>query len=112
MMPDANVFAKYKTEEKWDSIATGMRNLQQSETAFSMRRRLNPHHSDKDVKDETSRFRASQYVEWCKIKDLYAEHRDELACTFENNSYISCRNVLELIFTNELDDALRQTLEE
>lgn len=105
-------FASYKTEEKWDSLATRMRNIQQAETAYSLRRRLNPHHPPADARKEAHAFRTEQYKLWCEVKDLYAEHRDELANTCDRSQYKECRDILERIFTNELDEALRQTLEE
>jgi hypothetical protein len=103
-------FADYSTEEKWDSINTRMRNIEQAETAYSLRRRVNPHHSIEHVRAEAKAFRADQYAKWCEIKDLYAEFRDELANTCSRPAYITCRDILERIFTVELDDALRETL--
>jgi len=111
-MGRAEDFSKYSTEEKWDSINTSMRVLQQEETAFELRRRLNTHHHPKQIQEETRRFRMDQWIKWCEVKDLYAEHRDELADTLGDESYQTCRSILERIFTNELDDALRKTLEE
>lgn len=111
-MTDREKFALYKTEEKWDSICTRMRVIQQEETNFSLRRRLNPQHADKVVREETRRFRTIQYQKWCEVKDLYAEHRDEMANTCNNARYAECKDILERIFTMELDEALRETLEE
>jgi len=112
-MGDKDNFALYKTEEKWDSICTRMRNIQQAETAFSMRRRVNPHHSKEQVRQETRAFRVEQYIKWCEVKDLYAEHRDEMASNTCNNArYVECKDILERIFTMELDEALRETIEE
>jgi len=105
-------FASYSTEEKWDSIHTRMRVIAQEETAYSLRRRLNPHHPLVQQRAEAKAFRHQQWEKWCEIKDLYAEHRDELANTQGRSQYTECRDILERIFTNELDEALRQTLEE
>lgn len=111
-MSRRNMFALAHTAQKWEIIHQTMREISASESAFSMRRRLNPHHSSQDVKDETRAFRIEQYQKWCEIKDLYAEFRDEMANTAENSHYEQCKNILERIFTEELDEALRQTLDE
>ena len=105
-------FLLASTQGKWQIISFAMKEIASAETAFSMRRRLNPHHSKKDVQDETRAFRIQQYQKWCNIKDLYAEARDEMANVFENKDYENCRNILERIFTQELDDELRKTLSE
>jgi hypothetical protein len=88
-----------------------MKAIQQADTAYSMRRRLNPHHPPEQMRDEAIAFRTSQWAKWSDLKDLYAENRDEMSNTLENKSFIECKSIFEKIFTVELDDALRSTLE-
>lgn len=87
--------------------------------AFDLRRRLNPHHPEEDVAEEKSRFakeqrnlRVDQYQRWAHIKNLYAAHRDELSNTLSNPEYEEAKSIFERIFTMELDDALRDVIEE
>ena len=49
---------------------------------------------------------------WKEVKDLYAEYRDELSNTLDNERFASCRDILEKVFTEELDEALKQVLNE
>lgn len=104
-------FKDYTTLEKWDSIHTCINNLLRAEDAFSLRRRVNPHHKKEQVREETRLFRTEQYAKWSEVKELYVEFRDELSNTFGDKRFVECRNILERIFTVELDEALRQTLE-
>lgn len=108
----SEAFAAKNTVGKWEWIHQSMAAIASAESAFSMRRRLNPHHPLEQAREETRAFRLEQYQKWCEIKDLYAQHRDEMANTFESVNYQRCKNILERIFTDELDEALRQTLEE
>lgn len=87
--------------------------------AFSVRRRLNPHHPESDVALETARFkeeqrkiRVDQHQRWANLKNLYAEHRDELANTCGNPSFEECKSILERIFAEEVDSALRSIVGE
>lgn len=86
---------------------------------FDLRRRLNPHHPPEDVAKETESIRTEQcnlrldqYQRWSHIKNLYAAHRDELVNTFGDSGYEECKSILERIFTMELDDALRNVIDE
>lgn len=120
-----HVFSTLSTEGKWQHIADvmdyiirGENQLKGAEKAFLMRRRLNPHHPADQVEQETNAFKESwdqqrnkQYVEWLNVKDLYATHRDELANTLDTEKYVEYKNILEKIFTDELDNALRNTLD-
>jgi hypothetical protein len=105
-------FAALKTSSKWKYITSEMDDIQSAETAFSLRRRFNPHHPADVVRKETTEFRLAQWARWCAVKDLYAEHRDEMSKTDEISRFINAKELLERIFTQELDEALRSTLEE
>lgn len=82
------------------------------DSAYSMRTRLNPHHPKKDKKQEERNLRLDQYQRWSHIKNLYAAHRDEMVNTLDIPQYEECKNILERIFTMELDDALRDVIDE
>lgn len=47
-------------------------------TGFDMRRRLNPHHSKKDVQLEYTRYDELQRHDFFKLKALYVENREDL----------------------------------
>lgn len=104
-------FGDLSLQDKWVWIKQQMDFISKQEIAFNMRRRFNPHHSPEQAKGETITYRMTQYEKWCEIKDLYAFHRDELANTLENESFEEYKHILERIFTQDLDNALRQTLE-
>lgn len=118
-------FTKLTLIEKWAHITQVMDyilNMEKSytltSTGYSMRRRLNPHHSkedvateDKAVKEQQRNLRIDQYQRWAHIKSLYAVHRDEMVNTLDNTKYAEYKNILENVFTLEFDDALRETLE-
>ena len=105
-------FAQLTTSHKWSHIKETMDYISVMDNAYSMRRRLNPHHPPKQSSQETRNLRTEQYQRWLHIKNLYAGHRDELANTLENTDFEKCKSILERIFTEELDDVLRSTLGE
>lgn len=105
-------FSKLTIEHKWSHIKETMDYIVSMDTAYSMRRRVNPHHPKKQQIEETRTVRQDQYDRWAHVKNLYAAHRDQLANTCENSEFEKCKNILERIFTAELDDALRKTLGE
>lgn len=103
-------FKQLPLEAKWIVINKIMSDIASNDAMFSMRRRLNPHHSKKQSELETKTFRISQLAAWNNVKELYAEFRDELVDTRNNDEYIKCKEILERIFTQDLDDALRKTI--
>ena len=103
-------FAILSTWDKWDHVAKEMNKISNEDAAFSMRRRLGPHHTTEQTRQETKLFRIGQYARWCIVKDLYAEYRDEMANTNGVPAHETCKNILEKIFTADLDQALRETL--
>lgn len=105
-------FALFSTAEKWEHLKQTMNYITSVDNIYSIRRRLNPHHLKEDQKKEQRNLRSEQYQRWSHVKNLYAEHRDELANTLENPDYEKCKSIFERIFTTELDDALRSTLGE
>jgi hypothetical protein len=119
-------FATMSLPGKWNHIHATMDYIikmdgQYSQLAsmHSLRRRYNPHHSKEDVsyeaekvKEQQRNLRVDQYQRWAHIKDLYAEHRDELSNTLDSNEYAECKNILERIFTMEVDDALKEITEQ
>jgi len=119
-------FTQLTLLDKWTHVAAVMkyimdmdRNYTTSAVGFDMRRRLNPHHSKEDVAKETKGFkeqqrnlRIDQYQRWAHIKQLYASHRDEMVNTLDNSTFAEYKTILESVFTAELDDALRNVIEE
>ncbi len=102
------VFTTLHVHAKWKIICAEMDYIAKAEEMFQLRRRLNPHHPIDDVRRETASFRVMQYDRWCKVKDLYAQCRDELADTCGDPKFEECKSLLERIFTDELDVALRE----
>jgi hypothetical protein len=96
----------------WNSISGKMGKIQEMEKSHAMRNRFNPHRPPQQKRDEIRAIRSRQYEMWKEVKDLYAEHRDELSNTLDSERFASCRDILEKIFTEELDEALKQVLNE
>lgn len=105
-------FSILSTELKWIHISQVMAYIAQMDSAYSLRRRYNHHHSEKDKKQEERNLRIDQVQRWGHIKDLYAVHRDELNDTLGNEDFQKCKSIIERVFTLELDDALRDVIEE
>jgi hypothetical protein len=105
-------FSALPTSSKWSHIKETMDWIMKMDSAYSLRARYNPHHSKQQQKQERRLLRTDQYQRWFHIKNLYAGHRDELANTLENPEFDNCKTILERIFTTELDEALRSTLDE
>lgn len=108
---DYDEFAALSLEQKWTHLKEIMDYISNIESKYSMRQRFNPHHPKKQQKEEERRVRLDQWQRWQQCKDMYAGHRDELANTLDNPSYEECKRVIEKIFTDELDDALRNVIE-
>lgn len=118
-------FKKISLVKKWAHIKQTMdyivnMDAKYAETAnlFSLRRRINPHHPPAAVYEETAKvkeqqrnLRTDQYERWAHLKNLYAENRDELTDTLGNSDYEACKSIIENIFTQEVDDTLRNILE-
>lgn len=118
-------FAKLPLSGKWSHLSSTMdyivnmdKSYNSSNVAFALRRRYNPHHSEDQVEHEKAvlreqqrNLRIDQYQRWAHVKALYSAHRDELANTLDNDKYAEHKNIMEKIFTLEVDDALRTILE-
>lgn len=104
-------FAVLPLPEKWAHIRTTMDYIVRMDSAYNMRSRLNPHHPEKDKKQEQRNLRIDQYQRWAHIKNLYGAHRDELSNTLDNDQFAECKSILERIFTMEVDDALRDIID-
>jgi exonuclease VII large subunit len=105
-------FSNLNTIQKWHHIKAVMDYIEQTELHYSLRRRLNPHHPKAHVDEERIALRKDQYERWAHLKDLYASCRDELSNTQGYADFENCKNILERIFTNELDEALRDVIEQ
>ena len=123
-------FTLLSIENKWEHLKRTMDYIVKMDsqytgrnTAFELRRRYNPHHPAEQVKEETRLFkqeqkellrnlRMDQYQRWAHVKSLYSTSRDELANTLGNSEYEECKSIMERIFTMEVDDALRDILED
>ena len=82
------------------------------DSAYSVRACLKVRLPEKDKKREERNLRLDQYQRWSHVKALYCIHRDELADTLGNEDYTECKNIMEKMFTLEVDDALRDILNE
>jgi hypothetical protein len=119
-------FSQLSLESKWkhmasimDYILTMDKTYESNKAVFSLRRRFNPHHPEKDVAYETDAFkkqqrnlRIDQYQRWAHVKNLYSAHRDEMANTLETDKYSEYKSILEKVFTMEVDDALRDIIDD
>jgi len=108
----AEEFAALPTENKWSHIKQVMDYITKMDRTYEIRRRMNPHHLEADKKKEERNLRTDQLQRWSHIKDLYATHRDELENTFEIPAWQECKSIIERVFTMELDDALRDVIDE
>ena len=105
-------FTILSLNDKWIHLKKTMDYIVSMDSAYSMRTRLNPHHPAKDKKLEERNLRLDQYQRWAHVKNLYAEHRDEMVNTLDTPEFENCKSILERIFTMELDDALRDVIDE
>jgi hypothetical protein len=117
-------FAKLTLAEKWAHVVQVMEYILKMEQSYSgtlvsygLRRRYNPHHAkeqvdqeSKAIKEHHRNLRIDQYQRWAHIKGLYSNHRDEMTNTLENEKYSEYKNILESVFTMEVDDALRDII--
>jgi hypothetical protein len=119
-------FATLPLQAKWSHLNKTMHYILvmdsqyiSKENNFSLRRRYNTHHSDEQIAEEKGilkrdqrNLRIDQYQRWRHVKDLYAAHRDEMMNTMGEPEYEESKSILERIFTMELDDALRDVIDE
>jgi len=108
---DSKDFAKKPVTEKWEYVHRAMNAISRRETAFSLRRRVNPHHTEEQVEYEKKALLMQQYGELCEIKALYSEFRDDMANTCENEGYTQDKNILERLFTQDVDKALHDIID-
>ena len=92
---EPSLFKSYTTQQKWEEIERMLNTIASHETAFNMRRRLNPHHPTEQAEQETMLFRAQQYKNWIAVNEIYAEHRDELSNTCDNYIYMQHKKCLK-----------------
>ncbi len=104
-------FAKKSPMEKWAHISSVMEYIVSMDRFVELRSRYNTNHPEEQRQEERRNMRIDQYQRWAHIKNLYAQHRDELANTFEVARYAECKSILERIFTMEVDDALKDILD-
>lgn len=62
----------------WNEIRSEMQCIQQRESAYQMRRRLNPHHPPKDIKLEYVNHMNAQVKAFADLKAHYVKHRNLL----------------------------------
>jgi exonuclease VII large subunit len=105
-------FTALSTFDKWSHIKKTMDYIVQMDHHYGLRTRLNPHHAKEQQKQEQRNLRTDQYQRWGHIKNLYGANRDELVNTLELPDFENCKNILERIFTMEVDDALRDIMDE
>jgi hypothetical protein len=105
-------FATKDTLQKWQHITQVMNYIIDMDKMVEIRMRYNTNHPEKQRKEEQRNMRIDQYQRWAHIKNLYATHRDELSNTLDNEKFAEFKSILERIFTMEVDDALREIVEE
>jgi hypothetical protein len=67
---------------------------------------------DKEDKHRQRNIRIDQAQRLAHVKNLYAANRDEMVNTLDNEKWAEYKSILEQVFTAELDDALRDVLED
>ena len=119
-------FSALSLPDKWAHIHKTMDYIVQTDSKYSstknmfdMRKRYNPHHPAAQVEEETRLFkeqqrnlRIDQHQRWSHIKALYSINRDELSDTLGIKDYEESKRIMERIFTLEVDDALRDIIDE
>lgn len=105
-------FSILDTQFKWIHIKQVMDYISQMDVHYNLRKRYNAHHEEIQRKQEERNLRLDQVQRWGHIKDLYAAHRDELNNTLDNQEFQECKSIIERVFTLELDDALRNVIED
>jgi hypothetical protein len=105
-------FTALTLSEKWRHVSTVMDYITSTDKMYQLRKRLNPHHPKEQAKEEQRNMRLDQYQRWAHVKSLYALHRDEMTNTLDSQEYAKCKLILESVFTLELDDALREVINE
>ena len=105
-------FAALDTQAKWSHISKTMDYIVSMDRHVSLRDRYQTNKPKDQLKEEKRSMRVDQYQRWSHVKALYACNRDELTNTLDNPAYQECKSILERIFTVELDDALREVIEE
>ena len=105
-------FATLDTQSKWYHIEQTMLYIMSMDKAVEHKMGTNAYGMDQKKRDQIRSMRLDQYQRWSHVKNLYAVHRDELVNTLENTRFEECKSILERIFTNELDDALRDVIDE
>jgi len=103
-------FTKLSLADKWVHVTQVMDYIIKMDSNYSFRRRLNPHHPKEQAKEEQRNLRVDQYQRWAHIQKLYSSHRDEMANTMENAKFSEYKQILEKVFTMEVDDALRDII--
>src|ERR1035437_5205700 len=104
-------FNKLPVNEKWSHIRREMDRIQYMEKYQDLRMRFIMNHLEKHRQEELRSMRLAQYQAFTEVKALYSENRDELANTVDMPIYEECKSVLERVFTNEVDEALREIIE-
>jgi hypothetical protein len=103
-------FDEMTTAQKWHRLSLMMSYVASMDVTRDLRSRYNTNHPEEQRKEEDRAMRIEQYTKWLEVKDLYAAHRDELSNTFGDKQHERHRNILEKIFTDELDEELRKLI--
>jgi hypothetical protein len=69
---------KFDIEKKWIQLIMVANRLASTDNAFYLRRRLNPHHPQEDIDQETETFKVTQHVNFKALKADYILHREDL----------------------------------
>ena len=73
------------------------RDIVQQESMFEMRRRMNGHHSSKQVDEETKLHNMHQQIAWQIVKKLYCENKDAIILYRQGLDFKSDKNTIDAI---------------
>ena len=103
-------FGKLDASGKWNFISQEMEGIAALERVHEFRKRLNPHHSKAQQREEAENIRKSQYIRWVAIKELYTEYRDDLVDTLNDERHTQFKSILERILVQDFDNELRKII--
>lgn len=96
-------------------VVSIMSNIQNTQFAFDMRRRFNPHHSDEQVRYEKEVHEDRQLTLWFTVKKLYCRNRDDILKFKMSNAltdvWLGYLGVMERIIDDEAMRAIEKLLQ-
>ncbi len=91
-------------EIMWNSLIQQANRLAAEQTAFDLRRRMNPHHSKEDVALETKQAYDSWVIRFMAIKSTYVQNREQLMrCRGDNEERHEFFEQMEKVLTDDFE---------